>query len=163
MTDMPQAESTQTPTRSVSIVVPTLDNPVLLAECLASLHKLDYPADRLQIVVADNGSTGRTAQMLRTRYPRVLHTNLGTNTGFAAACNRGASEASGEYVAFLNDDAIAEPGWLRGVFAALDAGGEGAVCAGSHIRSKDGSEIEFSGASANLFGVGRPRPVWGWP
>jgi GT2 family glycosyltransferase len=66
-------------------------------------------------------------------------------------------------VAFLNDDAIAEPGWLRGLFAALDAGREGTVCAASHIRSKDGSEIEFSGASANLFGVGRPQPVWGWP
>jgi hypothetical protein len=88
---------------------------------------------------------------------------MGKNIGFAAACNRGAAEASGEYVAFLNDDAIAEPGWLRGLFAGLHAGGPGTVCAASHIRSHDGREVEFSGASANLFGVGRPRSVWGWP
>ncbi|MFL5731989.1 MAG: glycosyltransferase family 2 protein [Chloroflexia bacterium] len=148
---------------TVSVVVPTLDNPVLLAECVASLRKLDYPADKVEIVVADNGSKERTAEMLRSRYPKVRHIKLGSNTGFVGACNRGASEASGEYVAFINDDAVAEPGWLEGLFAGLEAGGEGTVCAAAHIRSQDGREVEFSGASANLFGVGRPRSVWGWP
>ena len=51
----------------------------------------------------------------------------------------------------------------QALFAGLDSGGEGAVCAASHIRSRDGREVEFSGASANLFGVGRPRSAWGWP
>jgi GT2 family glycosyltransferase len=149
--------------RSVSIVVPTFNNARLLAQCLDSLAGLAYPREAIEIVVADNGSTDGTAGLLSSRYPHVKHTNLGENAGFAAACNRGASEASGEYLAFLNDDATVEPGWLDGLFAGLDAGGEGAVCAASHIRSRDGREVEFSGASANLFGVGRPRSAWGWP
>src|SRR5436190_3006765 len=148
---------------TVSIVVPTFNNARLLAECLASINKLRYPGDRLEVIVADNSSTDETADMLRTRFPRVKHANLGKNAGFAAACNRGASAASGEYVAFLNDDAIAEPEWLNALFTGLAAGGEGTVCAASHIRSRDGREVEFSGASSNLFGVGRPRSAWGWP
>lgn len=150
------------PARKVSVVIPTLNNVRLLSQCLLALRQIVYPKEALELVVADNGSTDDTADVLKRRFPEVKRVNLGRNTGFAAACNRGAAEASGEYVAFLNDDAIAEPDWLKGLFAGLDAGGGGTVCAGSHIRSKDGSEIEFSGASANLFGVGRPRPAWGW-
>ncbi len=149
--------------RTVSVVIPTYNNALLLVECLASLNRLRYPAGRLEIIVADNASSDGTGQMLRTRFTDVRRVDTGKNAGFAAACNRGASEASGDYVAFLNDDAIAEPEWLNGLFAGLDAGGEGAVCAASHIRSRDGREVEFSGASSNLFGVGRPRSVWGWP
>lgn len=149
--------------RSVSVVVPTYNSARLLSECLDALSRLRYPVASLEIVVADNGSTDGTGAMLSMRYPEARHVDLGQNAGFAAACNRGAAEASGDYVAFLNDDAVAEPGWLEGLFAGLDAGGEGAVCAASHIRSRDGREVEFSGASANLFGVGRPRHAWGWP
>ena len=149
--------------RTVSVVIPTYNNPRLLAECLYSVRALRYPQAALEIVVADNSSGQETANLLRTRFPEARRVEMGKNTGFAPACNRGASQASGDYVAFLNDDAVAEPGWLEGLFTALDAAGDGAVCAASHIRSQDGREVEYSGASANLFGVGRPRPAWGWP
>jgi GT2 family glycosyltransferase len=148
---------------TVSIIIPTYKNDRLLAQCLSSLHKLDYPARLVELIVVDNASSSETARLIATRFPRAKRLDMGKNTGFAAACNRGAAEASGEYGAFLNDDAVAEPGWLQGLLAGLRAGGEGTVCAASHIRSDDGREVEFSGASANLFGVGRPRPVWGWP
>lgn len=150
------------PGRKVSVVIPTLDNPRMLPLCLDSLRTQSYPSGLIELIVADNGRGG-SVEALRSRFPRVRRVDMGGNRGFAAACNRGASEASGEFVAFLNDDAVAEPAWLEGLFAGLDAGGEGAVCAAAHIRSYDGREVEYSGASANLFGVGRPRPTWGWP
>lgn len=148
--------------RSVSVVIPTHNNLRLLGECLASLREQDYPQDALSTVVVDNGSTDGTAERVGARFPEVKIVRLETNSGFAAACNRGAADASGEYVAFLNDDAVAAQGWVSGLFAGLHAGGEGSVCVASHIRSRDGEEIEYSGASANLFGVGRPRSPWGW-
>ena len=147
---------------TVSVVVPTFNNVRLLSGCLTSLSRLTYPASKVEIVVADNGSTDGTAAMLSKSFPHVKRVDLGQNQGFAAACNRGASEASGDYVAFLNDDAVAEPRWLNGLFAGLRAGGDGAVCAASRILSRDGREVEFAGASANLFGVGKPRSAWGW-
>src|SRR5438105_11488557 len=98
--------------RSVSVVVPTFNNVRLLRDCLASLRELDYPQARLQVIVVDNGSSDGTEGMVRTRFPGVNLVKVGQNSGFAAACNRGAKEVTSEYVAFLNDDAVAEERWL---------------------------------------------------
>ena len=149
-------------TRSVSIVIPTYNNLKLLLQCLNSTHAITYPRNSLEVIVVNNGSFDGTSESLKNAYPRVKQVRLDTNTGFAFACNKGAAEASGEFVAFLNDDALPAPDWIEGLFAGLDAGGPDAVCAASHIRSSDGSEVEYEGGSANLFGVGRPRPAWGW-
>ena len=147
---------------TVAVVVPTYNNVRLLLECLQGVRALSYPRERIEVIVIDNASTDGTARLLAGRQPMVKCITLDKNTGFAIACNRGAAEASSEYVAFLNDDAVPERGWIGGLLAGLEAGGEGAVCAASHIRSRDGREVEYDGASANLFGVGRPRPTWGW-
>lgn len=149
--------------RSVSIVIPTHNNLHLLRECLDGVRDLKYPSASLGVVVVNNASTDGTPSVLHEHYPQVKLVNLEKNTGFAEACNRGAAAASEEYVAFLNDDAVPDKDWLLGLFAGLDAGGKGTVCAASHIRSRDGEQVEFEGASANLFGVGRPRSAWGWP
>ncbi|HYP39736.1 MAG TPA: glycosyltransferase family 2 protein, partial [Chloroflexia bacterium] len=144
---------------TVTLVIPTYSNAKLLRECLDAVRALTYPREQLEVIVIDNASENGTADLLEKHYPKIGHIRLDRNTGFAAACNLGAARGSCEYVAFLNDDAVPEPNWLEALLAGLWAGGEGAVCAASHIRSRDGQEIEFNGASANLFGVGRPHPA----
>lgn len=150
-------------TRSVSVVIPTYNNLSLLRECLRSVRALDYPTDKFEVTVVDNGSSDGTYKAVHSPETGVRCVRLEQNTGFAAACNRGAAESSGDYVAFLNDDALADPQWLNRMFEALDEAGSNTVCVASRILSRDGKEIEFNGASSNLFGVGRPRSVWGWP
>jgi GT2 family glycosyltransferase len=149
--------------RKVSIVIPTHNNLSLLLECIESLRSQDYPRESIEVVVVDNGSTDRTPHVLGERFPHVKLLRMETNTGFAVACNAGASVAGGDFVAFLNNDAVADSGWLSSLFRALDVGGEATVCAASRIVSRDGTETEFSGAASNLFGAGRPTSVWGWP
>lgn len=148
---------------SVSIVIPTYDNLSLLLECLESVRHLDYPREKLEIVVVDNASSDHTPAVVAERYPYVKLVRLESNTGFAVACNMGVAEASGEYVAFLNNDAVAGKDWINALFAGLNAGGEGAVCAASRIVSRDGGEVEYNGAASNLFAAARPTSVWGWP
>ena len=114
-------------------------------------------------MVVDNLSTDRTREIIRERFPYVKLVALETNTGFAVACNRGATLAKGDFVAFLNNDAVADRGWLRGLVDTLESTGEKAVCVASRIASRDGTETEFDGASSNLFGAGRPTSAWGWP
>jgi hypothetical protein len=147
----------------VSVVIPTYNNLALLRECLRSVRALDYPVDRLEVTVVDNGSGDGTYRAVHAPELGVRCVRLEQNTGFAAACNRGAADSSGDYVAFLNDDAMSDPQWLNRMFEALDEAEPGTVCVASRIMSRDGKEIEFNGASSNLFGVGRPRSVWGWP
>jgi GT2 family glycosyltransferase len=157
--------------RSVTVVIPTYNNARLLRDCLVSLRDLDYPRELLRVVVVDNASHDDTVASIAAagRSLTVQHIRLDENTGFAPACNRGAREASTEWVAFLNDDAVADPQWLNAMFAVAMPGqadripGEaGAACVASQIKSRDGSKVEYDGASSNLFGAGRPTSVWGW-
>ncbi|HST04286.1 MAG TPA: glycosyltransferase family 2 protein, partial [Chloroflexia bacterium] len=148
---------------SISVVIPTYNNLSLLLECLESVQNLDYPRALLEVLVVDNASSDRTPEVIADRFPHVRLVRLESNTGFAPACDRGALEAKGEYVAFLNNDAVVAPDWLTALVAALKAGEEGTVCAASRILSRDGNETEYSGAASNLFGAGRPESVWGWP
>jgi GT2 family glycosyltransferase len=147
----------------ISIVIPTYNNLSLLLECLDSVHKLDYPREQLEVIVVDNNSSDRTPELVGGRYPNVRVIRLDTNTGFAPACDRGALEAAGDYVAFLNNDAVVSPDWLTALLDALKAGEVDIVCAASRILSRDGEDTEYNGASSNLFGAGRPESVSGWP
>jgi GT2 family glycosyltransferase len=151
--------STPQGNESVTLVIPTHSNAKLLRECLDAVRALTYQREQLEVIVVDNASEDGTADLLKKHYPNITHLRLDRNTGFAPACNLGAAKGTCEYVAFLNDDAIPEPGWIEALLAGLGAGGHDAVCAASHIRSRDGQEVEFNGASANLFGVGRPSPA----
>jgi GT2 family glycosyltransferase len=155
----------------ISVIIPTYNNARLLRECLGALRELRYPRDLMQIVVVDNASRDGTGEALASasRHLPIRHIREEKNTGFAPACNRGAREADGTWVAFLNDDAVADPGWLEAMVEVAIGGSEEGqtpskiACVASHIRSRDGAQSEYSGASSNLFGAGRPESVWGWP
>jgi GT2 family glycosyltransferase len=162
-TQPPHGDSSRAAHPTVSVVIPTHNNLSLLLECLDSLRKQDYPQESTEIIVVDNASTDRTGQVLTERFPHIKLVSLDTNTGFAAACNRGASAAKSDYLAFLNNDALADKSWLSALVGTLQEAGEDTVCAASRIMSRDGEQVEFDGASSNLFGAGRPSSVWGWP
>ncbi len=77
-----------------------------LAPCLESVVS---QAD--DVVLVDNGSPGASASRIaRAAGARVLRVPV--NTGFAPAVNLGARASRGEFLALLNDDAVASPGWL---------------------------------------------------
>ena len=103
------------PPPRISVVVPTRDRPVELAECLASLARVDHPADKLEVIVVDDGSNDpqAIARVAADHGARLLVNE--TNRGPSHARNRAAREASGEILAFIDSDCVADPGWLRGL------------------------------------------------
>ncbi len=99
------------PQLSVSVIVCTRDRPEDLERCLASLFRLD-PAPH-EIVVVDNcPTTDATRALCRGLPVRYLHEAV---PGQSRARNRGIAEATGEIVAFTDDDCVVEPGWLSGL------------------------------------------------
>ena len=96
-----------------TVVVPTHNRPADLARCLDALAALDYPNDRYDAIVVEDGSD--TARRVVAEAQRRMSVRLVTQPqqGPAAARNRGATEAEGEFVAFVDDDCVPEPGWLR--------------------------------------------------
>lgn len=108
----------------VSVVVPVRDGERVIAACIEALLAQDYPAQEREILVVDNGSTDRTAQIVRSYPVRYL---TEPRRGVSNARNRGIAAARGGLVALLDGDCVPEPQWLRELVAPLDHERVGAV------------------------------------
>lgn len=96
---------------SVSVIIPVYNRSEELSECLSSLKSIDYPRERLEIIVVDDASQDQSAAVAR-RYGVRLFIQP-HNQGQSAARNIGASAAEGEIIAFIDSDCIADPQWIK--------------------------------------------------
>jgi glycosyltransferase involved in cell wall biosynthesis len=103
--------------RKVSVIVPTCDRPALLREALASVRALDGPDLTFEIFVGDNGSTPETLAVAEEFGAIYLKAST---RGPSAARNVGLRVATGEYLAFLDDDDVWLPGNVRPHIEHLD-------------------------------------------
>jgi GT2 family glycosyltransferase len=92
----------------ISVVVCTFNGSATLAECLDGLTRLDYPD--YEVIVVDDGSTDASAEIAADRGVQVIRTE---NRGLSAARNSGLLAATGEIVAYIDDDAWPDPAWLK--------------------------------------------------
>lgn len=98
----------------VSVIIPTRDRAVQLRSCLESLLASDYPPDRYEVIVVDNGSiTSDTEDLVRELREdnRVLYIQEEVS-GSAAARNAGTRVARGDLFAFTDDDVRIDREWL---------------------------------------------------
>jgi glycosyltransferase involved in cell wall biosynthesis len=102
-----------------SVVVPTFNRPERVTQCLRALAGLDEPAGGWELLVVNDGGVAvpsAALALVRSGSARAVRVLTQKNRGPAAARNLGAVEARGEVVAFIDDDCVADRGWL----AALD-------------------------------------------
>ena len=108
---LPQRAEREADLPTVSIVVPVLDRAEELGRCLASIGQIDYPQEKLQLIVVDDGSRDDSAEVAR-RFGALVVSSGGVRRGPAAARNVGARLACGEILAFIDSDCTASTGWL---------------------------------------------------
>ena len=98
-----------------SVIIPTYERPAQLVKCLSALARLDYPPERFEVIVVDDGSAGGVPESLLDEFRDQADVKLfaQTNAGPAAARNFGATRARGEFLAFTDDDCQPASGWLR--------------------------------------------------
>jgi GT2 family glycosyltransferase len=137
----------------ISLIVLNWNGRRHLDACLRSLQALDYPGERLELILCDNGSRDDSADLVRSRFPDVRLIRLDRNYGFAEGNNRAVSAATGEWVGFLNNDMRVEPGWLNNMLSPLNAQ-PALACIGSRILNWEGSAIDFIGGGVNFEGHG---------
>jgi len=98
----------------VSIIVPTFNRHEALSVCVQAISLQDYPRDRFEIIVVDDGSltpvTVSDRALPHDVSARVLRQS---NAGPASARNLGAQHARGDVLAFTDDDCVPAPQWLR--------------------------------------------------
>lgn len=106
-------------TAFVSVVVPTFNRPAAVAACLDALARQAYPADRLEVIVVDDGSAPTKAAAVAAAATRHgVRLVRQENHGPAAARNAGVRRARGEYVAFTDDDCAPASDWVAALAAA---------------------------------------------
>jgi GT2 family glycosyltransferase len=121
----------------VTVVIPNWNGARWLPGCLASLSAQTLPP--AETIVVDNGSTDGSRELLAEAHPDVRVIELGRNTGFAFAVNRGIEEASSETVALVNTDVELMPDWLERMARALesDPAAASTACKMLDLRQRD--------------------------
>ncbi|MEG2067941.1 MAG: glycosyltransferase family 2 protein [Tannerellaceae bacterium] len=105
------------------------------------------PTNRAEVVVADNGSTDQSLEMLRHRFPSVRLIVLDKNHGFAEGYNQALKEVDAEYTVLLNSDVEVTAGWLDAPLAAMQAD-LNIACAQPKIRAqRNPTSFEYAGAA----------------
>ena len=105
----------------VSFVIPLHNCLALTQDCLRTLRATLPAGLEHEIILVDDASTDGTREWLRSLDPAAARVILNDkNLGFAAACNRGATEARGEFLFLLNNDLVFLPGWYEPMRAAFD-------------------------------------------
>ena len=104
------AQTLRHETPFVSVVIPTFNSATTLRKCLDSAMSLDYPKERLEVLVIDGGSSDETVRIAR-EFPVTLVIEPKRIRG--ATYNRGLKEARGEYVGYVDSDGTVSRSWLR--------------------------------------------------
>ena len=118
------------------------------------------------VIIADNGSTDNSLEVLKTEFPTVKTILLDRNYGFAEGYNRDIDQVNSEYVVLLNSDVETPEGWLTPLLEYMDAHPEVAAVQ-PKIRSwRKKDYFEHAGAAGGyLNALGYPycrgRRVWG--
>jgi glycosyltransferase involved in cell wall biosynthesis len=96
-----------------SIIIPTYNRPERLQACLESLSRLDYPRDRFEVIIVDDGSSMSLAEIVAPFQAQfAIELIRQANAGPAAARNHGSERARGQFLAFTDDDCQPDPNWL---------------------------------------------------
>lgn len=157
----------------VSVVIVTWNGRQYLDACLRAVEAQQGVS--AEIILVDNASTDGTAKFVRTHFPRVTVVALSENRGFAGGNNVGARAARGKLVAFLNNDTVAEGGWLRALRDGLDvtsgvalttsrivymhdpdvidSAGDGLFRWGGAFKRHHGESVQAAQTSVEVFGV----------
>ena len=124
------------------MVVVNWNRKELLRACLCSLQR-QTDAD-FETIVVDNGSTDGSADLAEREFrARVIRNS--ENRGFCAANNQGIAAAGGDFIALLNNDAEASPGWLAALHRACASSPEVGMAASKILVWEDPRRIDKAG------------------
>ncbi|MFH1810517.1 MAG: glycosyltransferase [Pseudomonadota bacterium] len=97
-----------------SIIIPTRDRPQALKACLRALTAQDFPGERFEVIVVNDGGREALPTVLAEFEGQLGLTLLSQEgTGPASARNKGAGVARGDLLVFTDDDCVPAPTWLR--------------------------------------------------
>ncbi len=141
----------------VSVIVVNYNGKNCLPECLSSLFATNYRD--LEIILIDNGSSDGSFELAKRYFggPRIRFLRLEENVGYGKACNYGSSVATGEILAFLNNDVVVRSDWLVPLVSTIiNDASIGAVQPKLLLKEKP-DLLDAAGGYIDVFGNARER------
>jgi GT2 family glycosyltransferase len=136
-----------------SIIVPTYNRPTQIRACVAALSCLDYPRDRFEVVIVDDGGAEPADVDIAPFRDRLeIKVFRQTNAGPGSARNTGANNAKGRMLAFTDDDCMPRADWLKALAARYGALPDPAMVGGSVANALP--DNPFATASQLIVDVG---------
>ena len=141
-----------------SIVIPVWNGEKFIIDALDAVFR-NSGGETVEVICVNNASEDASAELIATRFPQVKLLNQSVNLGFAGGVNVGIRQASGSIIVLLNQDTIAQPGWLQALSTELADPTVGIV--GCKTLYPDGrlqhagGTIDVRGASTHI-GNGEP-------
>lgn len=126
-------------TPNISIIIAARNEEANLPAKLTNLRQLDYPQDHLQIIIASDGSTDRTPEILREQIPYILPVILDESNGKASALNEAVHHARGEILVFLDARQAVEPNAVSELVSCFADPSVGAVSGELLLETADGA------------------------
>ncbi len=137
----------------VTVVIPTLAADSTYLACVRSLEK--QTLREIEIVIVDNSGENKVQQQIQAgSRVRVIANN--SNLGFGEAVNLGWRDSTAPYLATLNDDAVADPDWLKKLSEALDKNPDAGMCA-SQVRLQETGMLDSAGMLIASDGASKQR------
>lgn len=105
----------------ISVIIPTRNRAVMLAEALESLFHQDLDKNEFEVLVIDNGSKDQTTEVLDQYRDKIInfHTFYESEPGLHVGRHLGLKEARGEVLVFIDDDIEANKSWLSSIATAF--------------------------------------------
>ena len=120
----------------VSIITVNFNGIFFLKTLFDSIAGLNYPKEKLQVIMVDNGSTDGSVSYVESSYPFVEILKINKNLGFAGGNNEGAKAARGDYIAFINNDCVVEKEWLSSLVRTM--------------KEKEAQNVKIGGAGSKV-------------
>ncbi len=142
-------------TAPASVIVVSRGRPQALLRCLTGIEQLDHPAFEVVVVADPAGLAALTEAGFDGRIKAVPF----DTPNISAARNEGLAQAAGDVAAFIDDDAVPEPTWLRHLCAPFTEADVAA--AGGYVRGRNGISFQHRGRQVDALGDHAPLDLAG--
>lgn len=146
----------------VRVIVPAFNKAEMTASCFRSLMSTEWPSNRIDLVLIDNGCSDDTVSRVIEEFPEVRVVSSPTNLGFAGGCNVGIEARADDtgralgrfdYLALVNNDAEVQPTWLRELIEVAEQHADVGVVTAKILLAPKFSEVTISPLAPEALGT----------
>ena len=135
----------------VSIVFSNFNGGKEPLECLASIKKLNYPKNKIETIIIDNGSKDKSPEKIAGKFPEVNLIKLKKDIGLPASLNLGIKKSAGKYIFIANDDIVLEKNSIKNMVHFLEKNTNVGVLGGKVFYKNEPKKLSDSACDFNFY------------